>query len=133
MPENDNPKINLSSPIIAGSGENATVIEAQTEYKETPRGEVLLEARNLIVGDRNVTYGPPTQNFQNIADMLNVQFSHLFKDDAKFSATDIGIIHIITKLARSIAQPKRDNFVDIAGYAACAWETQEAENAKSEN
>jgi hypothetical protein len=95
---------------------------------ETARGAVLLEARQLITGDRNQTYGPPTQNFQNIADLLNVQFMHKLKDGVVFTPIDVAIIMIQVKLARMIAQPKRDNFVDIAGYVACAWECQEKEN-----
>lgn len=89
----------------------------------TPRAEVLREAEQLIVGDRNDTYGTPTQNFTNIADLWNVQFRHLLKDGAKFTPADIALALIQVKMARTIAQPKRDNFVDIAGYAACGYET----------
>lgn len=94
---------------------------------ETARGAVLLEARQLITGDRNQTYGTPTQNFQNIADLLNVQFKHKLRDDVLFTPTDVAVIMMQVKLARMVAQPKRDNFVDIAGYAACGWQCQEAE------
>lgn len=95
---------------------------------ETTRGAVLLEARGLITGDRNLTYGSPTQNFQNTADLLNVQFKHKLREGEQFTPTDVAVMMIQVKLARAVAQPKRDNFVDIAGYAACGWECQEAEN-----
>lgn len=93
---------------------------------ETPRGEVLLEARELITGDRNETYGSPTQNFQNTADLLNIQFRHKLQPGMVFTPTDVAVMMMQLKLARLVAQPKRDNFVDIAGYAACGWECTEA-------
>jgi hypothetical protein len=101
--------------------------------EETTRGAVLLEARQLITGDRNKTYGSPTENFKNIAELLNIQFAHKLKPDAAFNAVDVAVIMLQVKLARMIAQPKRDNFVDLAGYAACAWQCQEEINAQSDN
>lgn len=101
-----------------------------TEYKnddlssDSPRAKVLQEAESLITGDRNASYGTPTQNFQNTADLLNVQFGHKLKE--RFTATDVAMIMIQLKMARLIASPnKRDNWVDLAGYAACGFETTE--------
>ena len=88
----------------------------------TPRAEVLREAEQLITGDRNETYGTPTQNFTNIAGLWNIQFRHLLKDGMEFSATDVALAMVHVKMARMVAQPKRDNFVDLAGYAACGYE-----------
>jgi hypothetical protein len=88
----------------------------------SPRAEVLREAERLITGDRNETYGTPTQNFTNIADLWNVQFRHLLAPGKEFSAADVALAQIHVKMARTITQPKRDNFVDLAGYAACGWE-----------
>ncbi len=102
--------------------------KAEQGYVETPRGEVLLEARNLIVGDRNVTYGSPTENFKNIADFFNIRFGHKLAAGETFTATDVADFMILVKVARNIAQTKRDNFVDIAGYAACGYETTLDEN-----
>lgn len=89
----------------------------------TPRASVLREAEALITGDRNATYGPPTQNFANTAALLNIQFGH--KLSKPFTAADVAVIMMQLKLARLIAQPKRDTFVDLAGYAACGWEAFE--------
>ena len=86
------------------------------------RVEVLFEAASLIDGDRNVTYGTPTQNFTNIADLWTTRFKHLLKDDVKFTAADVADAQVLVKVARNIAQVKRDNYVDIAGYAGCGWE-----------
>jgi hypothetical protein len=89
----------------------------------TAREKVLFEAAKLITGDRNKTYGSPTQNFQNTADIWNVVVGH--KLNQKLTATDVANLMIGLKLARMVADPQRDNFVDIAGYAGCGWETVE--------
>lgn len=89
----------------------------------TPRADLLREAERLITGDRNETYGTPTQNFTNIADLWNIQFRHLLADGKQFTPADVALALIQVKLARTIAQPKRDNWTDIAGYAACGYET----------
>lgn len=92
-----------------------------TEQPETtPRGEILLEAKELIEGDRNVSYGSPTQNFANTAALLNIQFGHKLSEP--FTAADVAVVMMQLKLARLIASPKRDTWVDIAGYAACGYE-----------
>lgn len=85
-----------------------------------PRVEVLLEAAALIDGDRNVSYGTPTQNFTNIAALWNTRFAHMLKSD--FTAADVADAMILLKVARNIAGTKKDNWVDIAGYAGCGYE-----------
>lgn len=95
------------------------------EESLTSREQVLYEAADLVTGDRNQAYGSPTQNFQNTADIWNVLLGHKLKDGEVITATEVATLMIGLKLARTVAQPKRDNFVDMAGYAACGWETQE--------
>lgn len=87
---------------------------------------MLEEAANLIDGARNETYGTPTQNFTNIAEMWNTRFSHLLKDGAKFTPSDVADAMILLKMSRNIAGKKRDNYVDVAGYAGCGWEAEQA-------
>lgn len=91
----------------------------------TPRGEVLDEAKGLITGDRNKTYGSPTENFSNTAEIWNALLRHKLKDGQRITPTEVATLMVGLKLARTVAQPKRDNFVDMAGYAACGWETLE--------
>ena len=87
-----------------------------------PRVEILEEAAGLIDGERNVTYGTPTQNFTNIGEMWTTRFRHKLKDGEEFNASDVADAMILLKVARNIAQKKRDNYVDLAGYAGCGWE-----------
>lgn len=93
----------------------------------SPRAKLLREVEGLITSERNVSYGSPTENFANIADLWTVQFKHLLKDGEGFNGAHVAQALAQVKLARMIAQPKRDNWLDLAGYAACGWEAQEAE------
>lgn len=88
-----------------------------------PRAQILHEAAQLITGDRNVTYGSPTQNFTNISHLWNARFGHMLREGEKFTAADVADAMILVKVARNIADQKRDNWLDIAGYAACGYET----------
>lgn len=92
-----------------------------------PRADILREAETLITGDRNKSYGSPTQNFQNTADLWNVQFGHMLKDGQAFTATHVAQAMAQLKLARMIASPKRDNWADLVGYAACGYECDVAQ------
>lgn len=89
---------------------------------KTPRRELLEEAADLIDGDRNVTYGSPVQNFTNIADMWTTRLKHKMKPGEKITAVDVADLMVLLKVARNIANTKRDNFADAAGYAACGYE-----------
>lgn len=89
---------------------------------ETLRESVLFEAANLITGDRNKTYGSPTQNFQDTAQLWNIVLKHKLIPGLELDATDVAKLMIALKLARMAAQPHRDNWVDIAGYAGCGYE-----------
>lgn len=90
---------------------------------EPPRVTILTEAAELITGDRNKTYGSPTENFANTAALWNVQIGH--KLNIPLTAADVAQLMVQLKMARMIAQPKRDNYVDAAGYLACGWECEE--------
>jgi hypothetical protein len=48
---------------------------------------------------------------------------HKLAPGVVFEAHDVAALMIGLKLARIQAQPKRDNWLDICGYAACGWET----------
>lgn len=88
----------------------------------TPRESILEEAARLITGDRNKTYGSPTQNFQDTADVWNVLLAEKFKYGEAITPGEVAMMMVGLKLVRSKAQPKEDNWVDIAGYAGCGFE-----------
>ena len=102
-------------------------IETQTfgELKKTPlaiRQEVLDLAKQYTSKDRNSSYGEPEDNFRNIAALWNAYILNKYKEPSQFyfSATDVAIMNILTKIARLATNPShKDSWIDIAGYAAC--------------
>lgn len=96
------------------------------------RGDILDEAKTLITEDRNAAYGPPTQDFTRISDVLNAygyrRIAHGEHGPMPeyIQPSDVAIIQIALKLSRLMhSRTKRDNWVDVAGYAACGWECSE--------
>jgi hypothetical protein len=112
---------------------NHTDGDAVAEPDESPRGSALLEARDLITGDRNNQYGPPTQDFARTADLLNaLGYRRVDAGDVvhDIAASDVALIIAQVKVSRIIhTRHKRDSWVDLAGYAACGYEcaVEEAE------
>ena len=124
-----NPDLDLNgNPVPAGTSENGTattllgVVNPPTEPK---RVQTLKEAAQLITGDRQQDYGPPSVNFQRIADLWNVQLAHRLKDGEKFTPVDVALALTQLKMARAVQSPKHDTFVDGAGYLAIADELAE--------
>jgi len=75
-------------------------------------------------GDRNKDYGHPLDNFNGIAALWNAHFG------TSFSYDDVAHAMILMKLNRDTHQPKRDNLVDIAGYANAAQMAREEDDAR---
>lgn len=117
--------VQASGPVIERRLFSDAAKEPARDEDLPPRATLLNEASRLITGERNQSYGSPTENFQTTADMWTLQFAHLLKDGARFTGAHISQAMMHLKLARMIAQPKRDNYLDIAGYAGCGWECEE--------
>ena len=73
---------------------------------------ILQEAESLVNGDRQESYGTVTENFGTIAEL----WSAVLK--TKITPEQVGLCMIQVKVARQMYKPKRDNLVDISGYAA---------------
>lgn len=74
---------------------------------------VLAEAARIQGGDRQAQYGPPDQDFRRIAAMWGAL------KGVPFTAREVAMFMVCVKLSRETHQKKRDNWVDIAGYAKC--------------
>jgi Domain of unknown function (DUF6378) len=99
---------------------------------DSPRAEILDEAKGLITGDRNAQYGPPTQDFQRSADILNA-LGYSGPGGRTILKHDIAIMIMAVKLSRMVWTPgKRDTWADIAGYVGCGWECIVEELANGE-
>ena len=72
---------------------------------------VLTEAEGLVHGDRNDDYGHPLDDFSRTAKMWSAILG------VEVSAEQVGLCMCALKISRECNKPKRDNMVDLAGYA----------------
>ena len=72
------------------------------------------------MGDRERQYGTPEYNFGVIAELWNI---YLYNREQQIDAHDVAVMMCLLKIARiASGQEKSDNYIDLAGYAACAGE-----------
>lgn len=84
---------------------------------EQNRASVLDRALEAVTADRNADYGDPEDNFEDIARLWSAYYA-----GPDFSRTDVAVMMILVKVARSLTSPTlEDHWTDIAGYAACAF------------
>lgn len=81
------------------------------------KGEELLETAKQTITERRATYGPASEHFKRTIGAINAIFAHKLREP--FTEDDWPQIMILDKIARHQEQPKADNKVDTAGYAAC--------------
>ena len=83
------------------------------------RAETLEAAKKCVCGDREQDYGNPEDSFRRTAAMWTALFG------VRFTAADVAEAMICLKLVREkTGHSKADNWIDIAGYAACGCEIQ---------
>lgn len=81
------------------------------------RKECLEEAGKAVLTDRENTYGAPEDNFRSISHLWSVYLG------IGISPENVANMMILLKIARTASgKYNPDNYVDIAGYAACAAE-----------
>lgn len=113
--------------------------------KITPRREILLEAADLVDGDRNAQYGDPNDDFTRTAIYWSTHLGGIFRRrlvednialspeleehilaliDSLVDPHDVAIMMTQLKISRLSWSPeKRDHYADAAGYMACGWDT----------
>lgn len=98
-------------------------VHPEDQVQDSLRKQILDETAGYILGDRNISYGPPHIDFQRTAEMLTSLWGWKLNPGAKIEAHDIATIIQLVKLSRIQWSPgKRDNWADSIGYAACGWE-----------
>lgn len=81
------------------------------------REKCLREACEIVNGARNQTYGNVEDNFSRIASLWSTYL------DTAVTPIDVAMMMVLLKTARvNDGVSHYDNYVDIAGYAACAYE-----------
>lgn len=84
------------------------------------RAEILDTAKSCVTGNREQDYGTPEKNFERIADLWNAYLGMGIIDPV-----DVAAMLALLKIARiASGNAKDDNWVDLAGYAACGGEIE---------
>ena len=79
---------------------------------------ILVEAARLVDNDRAKDYGDPRDDFKRIATIWSTLLENKLNVD--LTPSEVGAMMIALKLSRTAFKNKRDNWIDIAGYAHCA-------------
>ncbi|MGL5979346.1 MAG: DUF6378 domain-containing protein [Phocaeicola sp.] len=72
---------------------------------------ILQEADSIVSGDRAADYGDIVENFNRIAEIASIM------SNKAITADDCVNVLIAVKLSREAFKHKRDNLVDLCGYA----------------
>ena len=96
------------------------------------RNEVLARAATCISGDREQDYGSPEQNFKTISLLWSVYLQRTPRN--YISEVDVAAMLALLKIARiASGNAKEDNWIDLAGYAACGGELESKDEEVQEN
>lgn len=94
------------------------------------RDEILAAAQRCVSGDREQDYGSPENNFDTIANLWNA-YIYAKSGHERWPAltgVDVAAMLALLKIARiGSGHAKADNWVDLAGYAACGGEIETEE------
>lgn len=80
------------------------------------REQLLEDAKKIVCGERAEQYGDVEYCFEKIAALWTVYL------EMPLYPRDVANLMILLKIARNLDIGHRDNWVDIAGYAACGAE-----------
>jgi hypothetical protein len=106
-----------------------TVEENSEDAKhKLTRADILHAAEKCVCGQRETDYGTPEDNFKAIAELWSLyldrisvgKYGNMIVDEK-----DVAVMMALLKIAR-IARGggKADNWIDLAGYAACGAECE---------
>ena len=96
------------------------------------RDDVLSRALQCVTGDRESDYGTPEQNFRTIALLWSVYIQRIGR--GYLEDKDVAAMLALLKIARiASGHAKADNWIDLAGYAACGGEIETANEEVQEN
>ena len=80
---------------------------------------ILEQAKELVVGDRQEDYGDKLTNHENIAALWSIFLRKIL------TAHDVAMCMALVKVARLMHAHKTDSYIDLAAYAAIAAEIHE--------
>lgn len=81
---------------------------------------ILTEAADLVTGSRGHDYGHPAPDHDAIGLAWSAILTHTLKEDMLITGEQVALCLAAMKLVRhAVGHPKRDNLVDLVGYALC--------------
>lgn len=110
--------------------DTASAIEENSEdvKRKLTRVDILHAAEKCVCGQREQDYGTPEDNFETIAELWKTYLRRACVDEAGgvyIDANDVAMMMALLKIARIAAGGgKADNWIDLAGYAACGAECE---------
>ena len=89
------------------------------QEKAMKRAEILERAKACVTGSREQDYGAPEDNFKIIAEFWSAYTG------CEIKSKDVAAMLALMKIARiKSGNAKEDNWIDLAGYAACGGEIE---------
>lgn len=89
------------------------------------REEILDAAKCCVCGDREQDNGSPERNFEVIANLWADYLQARGVEIDFLEPTDVAAMLALLKIARiASGHAKEDNWIDLAGYAACGGEIE---------
>lgn len=136
----DRLKVQTGSLVCLGCGyehscatKGCRILREAVEQLSTPvirnRAEILAAAGRCVTGGRDKEYGEPEDSFDLIAQLWEPYIRAACVSpgaNVGIREQDVAILMALLKIARAAVSDKPDNFVDLAGYAACAGEAAQS-------
>lgn len=120
--------INIAVDILKKKPDIIKEEKAIISNEPITRESILQTAQQCVCGNREEDYGSPENNFKTIASLWEVYLKTKCiggNTDVSISPEDVAVLMILVKIARiSSGHAKSDNWIDIAGYAACGGEIE---------
>lgn len=86
------------------------------------RAGILDDAKRIITQDRSDSYGPPEDNFRQIAEVWNWYLRHRLNVPVELRPHDVALLMDLLKTARMFHNSDNyDTWLDKAGYVGCGW------------
>lgn len=97
----------------------------QTVIPNNTRGRLLMAANTCVNKERNASYGDPIQDFRRTAAFWEIYLNGIIQKRGTLELLphDVALMMTLLKTSRLVWNPESsDNWVDIAGYAACGYD-----------
>lgn len=78
------------------------------------------EARKLVLGDRNSSYGNPADDYAKTAKVWSGLLTHKLKPGQEITPKEATMMMVGLKLCREMHKHKADNLIDAIGYCITA-------------